>query len=139
MTRGWNVFFFRVSITFHLSRVFFCISAWRASVLRLARMLLVVLHRLHPSLLDAFDTRTARLPSPDADAMSTRASVRDERAPLLVSEADAALGREAKDAGRRLSAVLACLAVGRGTKTCSLSVSGSSRSYWRSAAGAESR
>ena len=44
--------------------------------------------------------------------MSTRASVRDERAPLLVSEADAALGREAKDAGRRLSAVLACLAVG---------------------------
>lgn len=54
--------------------------------------------------------------------MSTRASVRDERAPLLVSEADAALGREAKDAGRRLSAVLACLAVGLLVALVSLSV-----------------
>ena len=54
--------------------------------------------------------------------MSTRASVRDERAPLLVSEADAALGREAKDAGRRLPAVLACVAVGFLVALVSLSV-----------------
>ena len=54
--------------------------------------------------------------------MSTRAAVRDERAPLLVSEADAALGREAKDAGRRLPAVLACVAVGFLVALVSLSV-----------------
>ena len=54
--------------------------------------------------------------------MSTRAAVRDERAPLLVSQADAALGREAKDAGRRLPAVLACVAVGFLVALVSLSV-----------------
>ena len=54
--------------------------------------------------------------------MSMRASARDERAPLLVSEADAALGREAKDAGRRLPAVLACVTVAFLVALVSLSV-----------------
>ena len=44
--------------------------------------------------------------------MSLRSSLVGEGAPLLVSGADASLGREAKAAGRRLPAVFACAAVG---------------------------